>query len=682
MTDARPCSLTPAVARILTPKARLSVSSWATKKPFLIAEKGAVRPGAYDLAWTPWWREPLDAAGDPTVTHMSVVASSQTGKTKVGEIILCWHAEHRPANAIYIRPSEPDVAEAFRDRFEPMFRRNLPELVPAVGDWLTITDNPAIRLTTMNIYGAAATIDRHLTSRTALFQWYDETDTGGDRNNGLGNVLDQLRERGMAGAALYSFRMGTSTPKWPDGSNWRAYEDASDRREYWEPCPHCGAYQPLDFKSLRVAGGADHDPDTIRTSNLARYVCRKCGVEIEPAWQGWMSDRGVWVPACQRITEDLPLADDLIREHRSLTILPADERWEPARDGDMTPRPHRGYRVWRANTKFELCNWSNILATWFEVIKTKDPSRVQVFVNNWLAEPFSIAAEAADEEAIRRHIGVYDARTVPASAKLVLGAIDLQADCIWYGFRAFGPDLEQWLIQYGTVEVIADNYAAALDRVYRMAFVEGWPFLGGDGLRMRAYALAVDSGYRTDEAYEFSRRPGVIATKGEDTAAYRVRVTEVEGKRSAVKVRLYHLNTLTFKNRLQRFIKSATDEAGGWHLHRETTAEYVAHLTAECLKPKRSNKRILTWQPVVEGRANHMLDVEAQILGLAEALEQRQEISINTLVSTDPPAGVFRREAGQAKPAAVKPPAKRPAARTRQNAASGFLPDGDFRLPD
>lgn len=632
----------------LDPPARLTPSEWAAAH-FYIMERGAVRPGLYELDWTPYWREPLDAIGDPSVRRINVVASAQTGKTQMGNAATAYIARFAPGNMLYVRPGESDVKEAFSHRFEPMIRANLSEFIQPRKDWINVSRNPSIALQNMIIYGAAATVPRQMTSRTCANVWYDETDSGGDTGNDLGNVLDVIEERQMAFSSMRSKTLGTSTPKYDTGSNWIAYDRSSDRRAYFEPCPFCGGYFLLTIRHM-VAEGGERNPDTIRSDRLGRAKCDHCKEEIPDQWQAWMCDRGVWVASGERVAESLPDDDD-IRE-RAVTTLPSDQRWEPRKEGESIRPSHRGYQVWRAQTKFDQCSWSNILARWLEVTAVRDPERLQVFINNWMAEPWKEAVAPADPEIVESRIGVFEPRIVPDRAKVLLGYCDVQQDCVWYLFRAFGPNLESWLIDYGTIEVSMDDYPATFDRLYE-TMRAGWPVKGDDSLRMRAYAVAVDSGYRPDEVYEFARRPGVIATKGHDIADYRIRVAQVEGKKRPDPLSLYHLNTKVFKDRLQRLIKTADDEAGGWHLHCETTPEYVAQLTAEHLKGRRSNPKIKTWQPITDGRPNHLLDCEAGVLALAEALEQRGEISLLAMTTNDPQFGLHRgdgrRVGGEAK---------------------------------
>lgn len=620
---------------IVRPRERLSVSEWA-KRHFFIREPGAVQPGPYDLSWTPYWREPLDCLARPDVRRVNVVAAAQTGKTQLGNVGVAYWCSQSPTNMLYVRPTEADVLEAFRDRFRPMIEANLREMLPP-GDWMVMSRNPAILLRNCTIYGAAATVARQLTSRTTPRVWYDETDTAEESANSLGDVLALLDERQMAASGARSITLGTSTPKRPDGANWQGYQN-SDAREYWEPCPVCGAYQPLAFGALRTVD-AERDPQLIREHDLGYFECVHCHEAIEPQWQAWMADRGRWVERCRTIEDPLPLSDAEVVERASLETAPVKDRWEPARGGEPSGSDHRGYRVWRANTKFEQCGWSNIIARWFEMYE--NPSQRQVFINNWRAEPYQEAIDSAGEDVIEACRGEYPASVVPSRAKIVLASIDVQTDSVWYSVRAFGPAMESWLVEYGQLQVMNQQFEVTLNRFYQRAVTTGWPVAGSDdGDRMRAYAIAVDSGFRTDDVYRFARNPGVIPLKGHQTADFRVRVSQVEHRNVHGAIHLYHCNVKAMRDRLQRLIRGGGEGMGRWWIHADASREYISQMTSEHLVNRSRQSTTKVWRPKSQGRPNHLLDCETYILALAEAIEMRGEYSVAAVTEDWPAVGV------------------------------------------
>lgn len=656
----------------LTPRPRLSVSQWAIRKPFWISEKGAAFPGPYDMTLTPYMREPLDAMGMPGVRRMNWVMVPQSGKTKGAEVGITWRLENRPGNMIYIRPAEPDIDEAFRDRFAPMIRENLPELVPG-GQWMTLSKNQRIELLNQIIYGAAATIARQLTSRTAGFIYYDETDTGEVSSNSLGDVLDSSADRQMMIGEDEALTLGSSSAKLDTGANWRAYDQRSDRREIWSPCPECGRYQVLpaesgEFEERFITARRWRDPDEILAERLARFVCKHCGSEIEDRWQGWMADRGVWVPRGQWIEQALPLDDaEIVDRARTwlpdaaeravlLEYLPKEKRrqleparWEPTLLGPAPNNPHRGYRVWAANVKAELRSWSHMLREWFVATGTKDAAKVQVVVNSWKSLPWKDSLKVVDEDVAARRIGEHPPGQVPGRAKVVLGAIDIQegeGGYLSYEFWAFGKvsngDLAIWQVETGRRDVVNEDYLAAMLGLYRDR-LKGWPVRDRPGWRMRPYAIAVDSGAMTGDAYEFSREDGVVAIKGTDDARFTVQHSELEGKLSPEPVNLFTINGKVYGSRLYRLLVEPLEQGtgGGLWLHAETTKDYLREITAEELRPKKGNPKQSTWQPKSEGRRNEAWDKGRYILALLDILERTGELSIVSMTEADQAEGLL-----------------------------------------
>jgi len=658
------------VRRLLEPKPRMTVSEWARWRPFEIREKGATNPGPYDLSLTPYMREPLDAFGDPRVRRMNWVICPQGGKTKAAEVAVCYLLYYRPTNMLYIRPTEPDIVEGFKDRWKSVIEHNLPELVPS-GEWVVTGSNPRMELTTSIVYGAAVTVARHFTSRSTPVIAYDETDTGGDTGNSLGNALDAADDRQMAASELQAMTVGFSSAKYESGSNWVAYDKRSDRRELWEPCPHCGLYQPLPaepgaFENRFVVEGGERDPVTILAERLARFVCRGCGALIEDRWQGWMSSRGVWVPKGMRIEERLPLADEEIREYRSLAHLPEFDgepgspregrerlRWEPELLGSAPRNPHRGYRVWAANLNpnglSAQRSWSHMLARWFDVTKTKDPERLQVFVNSWKSLPWKESLKGLEEEQIKKRVGTHEARVVPGRAKVVFASVDVQeTGYLKYQVWAVGPaspggggtSPNFWEIEHGQIEVHGEDYQGAIEKL-NARLMKGWPIKGEARLRMRPYQYAVDSGYAAGDVYEASRTCGYFPVKGTDNANWAVNPAEVEGKLRPEPITIYHVNRMVVNGRLHRMLMMPPTELDGLWFAEGADDGFISELAAEALMPSKNNKSKMTWQKKTAGRINDHWDTAAYIVAVMEIMSQAGEVDVWTLAASDPRLGVF-----------------------------------------
>ncbi len=468
--------------------------------------------------------------------------------------------------------------------------------------------------------------------------------------------------------------------KYETGANYRAYEDQSDRREYWEPCPECGGYQRLPAergafedrfvvsetgrgsgparpgsRGSRGTRGTERDPQVIRGQRLGCFVCEHCGVLISDRWQGWMSLRGVWVPAGGEVVEGLPLGDRDVVEVGSLAWKPDGSRWEPEVSGQAAVGDHRGYRLWAANLNSEGLSrqrtWSHMLAEWFEAEKSRNPERLQVFVNSWKCLPWKVTLAGLEERKILERKGAFAARVIPKDAKVVLASVDVQEEgggYLVYDVWAFGPEPEaaagggesrSWSVDSGIEFVQHEDYQGALDRLYTR-LMRGYPVAGESSLRMRPWAVAVDSGYRAREVYEFSRRPGVVVVKGQDDATYTLRMSEVEGKIRADPVTLWWVNTRAFKSRAHAMLTRPGDDPGGVRLHAETSEAWVSQMASEELKPKSKGGKP-TWQLKTAGRANHHWDNFCYTLAVADALAEKGEVAVWSLRATDRRLGAF-----------------------------------------
>jgi phage terminase large subunit GpA-like protein len=123
---------------------------------------------------------------------------------------------------------------------------------------------------------------------------------------------------------------------------------------------------------------------------------------------------------------------------------------------------------------------------------------------------------------------------------------------------------------------------------------KAYPHAGGQTLRM--WAMAVDSGYLTQDVYDFCRHYAhkhVFATKGEAQSGKPVlsRPAWVDvnhhGQKIKRGVQLWHVGTDTAKERLYRRLELDVPGPGFQHFPRGLHDEYYEQLTAEKLVRRR-----------------------------------------------------------------------------------------------
>ena len=167
-------------------------------------------------------------------------------------------------------------------------------------------------------------------------------------------------------------------------------------------------------------------------------------------------------------------------------------------------------------------------------------------------------------------------------------------DCVYYAVRAWGAHDRSYLIRYGIVASLDDLAALQNDR-YRSPAGE-----------FAATAKFVDSGYRTDEVYQFCQKHGWIPTKGHDTSQQSYPVKPMNG--------VLHVNVDYFKEHLQLRFKIANADPGAWLLPKEAEREFASHLASEgqVVEIDKWGRQRRRWKLV--GSENHWLDCEVMQL--------------------------------------------------------------------
>lgn len=604
------------VLSILRPPPKLTVSQWCDRNRVLDA-KFSARPGQWRTAETPHIREPLDSLTDAQIATLLIVACAQGAKTEFGNNCLAFLADSRPVPALYVRPTEPEINEVFGEdgRFRRLFMSGdaLPRHIPG-GNWAS---NDTLHLDTMNIYGAWTSSPNTLTSRPIGFCYFDEVDNCERSEGRLGNHWRLCKERGLTWG--YRFKMvGSGTPDGRHDTLWQEYE-ASDAREYWEPCPLCGVYQPLAFDRIEVPKEI-RDPQRITLDRLAWYRCKGCEGQIDQRWQVWMADRGRWVPRDCSIEEKLDLKDEELVKRRSLECAAPELRWQPVIKGTPKRTNQRGYRFWRANLRWDTSSWSHIIAEHLSC--GQDPGRRKVFANAWLAEPWEEAVETADIDVLRtKPVRGLPVQKVPDRAKLLLMGADVQPDYFFWDIHAWGPNEESWLIDSGR--------AFTFDELYRIAFFTGFERIGKPAERMTCLAMIIDSRHRQAEVYQFAQRPGVKLCHGVQKAPYRWRPGKIDyyprGGTKKLSLIDYAVNTSLYKEKAHALAMLPAGHASEWHLNTGTTDEYLQHVTNEHQVPirtkgKNSGRVEWVWQPRTEHARVDWLDTRVYGLALADMI--------------------------------------------------------------
>ncbi|QNN23515.1 hypothetical protein HED60_14940 [Planctomycetales bacterium ZRK34] len=599
----------------LRPRDNLTVSQWCDRYRYLDS-KFSAEPGRWDTSRVPYMREILDAFADPTVGSIVWMKCARVGGTEFLNNALAYSVDMRPMPIQYVLPKQSDVHDEFSGRIRGIFdcSEELSKHIPS-GTWATAEQ---ISLDTLSIYGGWASSPDTLIRRTIGVAIYDEIDNCQKQAGRLGNTWKILGER-LATFGYRAKQIGVSSATDEDGTTWQLYQ-ASDRRQYNMPCPHCGYFQLLKLASLKWP--ENRTPDEIELDALAQIVCGDCGSLIDQCYQQWMVERGLWVPACQQIVERLNVNDS----DQVAAAAATENRWTPKLKGDPPRTRHRGY--WSNSFVSPWRTWSQIAAEFLRV--KDDPEKLRVFVNSWLGEPWQNAVEAPDESWLlpKLNAATHDEGEIPSAVRVMLGTADVQHDRIYYNLVGWGPQMQSWRIKHGEV--------ATFEELYDIAFRQPLPMVHDPSRKMHCYALAVDARYRGDEVHEFAKLPGVAAMHGYERRTKPVERSNLAPRGAPEPRWVWNVHTTLLKSKLARLMKAELDGPNAWHLHRQTGEDYIKQVTAEhfvLMTDKKSGRKKWAWRLKSSGRPNHYFDTEVGQIALIEILRELGELDVAGLTT-------------------------------------------------
>ena len=355
-----------------------------------------------------------------------------------------------------------------------------------------------------------------------------------------------------------------STPTVESGNIWQAFMSANERRQYYVPCPHRGVSQVLKFKQIKWPEEHNDNVDMIR--DTAYYECEHCGESIYDKHKMEMLRSGEW-----RAVNESQSKVRSVSYHLSSIYSP----W-----------------VTFGDVAYEFKNSKGT------------PATLMNFINSWLAEPWK-SSKTKSTQNMEFTQSNYPCGVVPDKAVLLIASVDVQLDHFWWEVRAYAPGVKSYLIDYGQASTWEDLEEIIINREYPSEY----------GEPRQVMKAGIDSGFRTDEVYQFcSRFPEVcIPLKGSSnhttmTAPYTM--TSLE-KGVVGGLKLYVLNTDYWKDFIfARMIRPAGED-GTIHLYKECPQEYSDHLRSEEKQEIRNVKTgavTVQWKPLTSHPVNHLLD--------------------------------------------------------------------------
>lgn len=596
-------------ARALAPEPELTVSQWADANRKL-SSKASGEPGDWETARTPYLREIMDAM---SVSHPCKdgvhVKGTQLGGSEALYNVLGYSADQVPMPAMLVMPTTDGVKKIARQRIDPMI-----EETPTLrAKFAQAKSRSSSNTMSMKDYPGGIWVFvgansgpglRNMPMRMVL---QDEIDAYPDDVDGEGDPC-QVADKRTDQFSARCKRFKCSTPKVKGSSRiWKRFEEGTQGR-YHVPCPHCEHLQCLRWEQMRWAmvkrrelicgdcggisaiDGTDHscehcgaqpelsDANTrdIETDEVDRawYECESCGQGIEEHHKTAMLEE--WPAGRARYIHAAPGAG---------TVLDDDDRdphaiwaWVRGKMVRFLPRYVRPLS-WHTPALLSPLGWKSWFDCVTEFIKAEKggynedsgESLKQVFWNTVRGEPYEVIGEQPKVNLVKQRVDDYALGQVPAGGLFLTAFVDVQGDRLEYLVDAFGPGEEAWTVDYQVIHGDPrlsgpGSVWAELEKLREKAY----PHAGGSMLRISA--MGIDSGYLTQEVYDFCRKwshQQVLATKGDGSTGKPVIRGPVlvdinhRGKKIKNGARLWHIGTDTVKERFYSRLDLGIDLESG-----------------------------------------------------------------------------------------------------------------------
>lgn len=354
--------------------------------------------------------------------------------------------------------------------------------------------------------------------------------------------LSEKRVAAFEGAQI----LDVSTPTLPGVGIDAAYA-ASDRRQYWVPCPlpGCGRYQTLVWRRVRWDGGLSASKyDVLRNT---WYQCAHCQGRIREHHKPWMLARGRWLPEGMHVDH----------QGRTAGSAPPSDTWGYHVSGLLSPMPN--------------ATWGHLAAGFIE--HGGRPARE--WWNENLGEVVQAQAERVEVAALKRAAGGYRMGQVPAGVVALTAACDVQQDRAVVEVVGWSPRGERVaLVDRRTIGAPASTRLEELERLIRAhaplarggegrGYVALGPSpLAGQTLLVRQWYI--DTGHRAQQVYRLALAlrgvAAVFPVKGEDGATLRTPWRWSKVPTEAGEVALLLVNTWHWKDELLAQLKAASGE--------------------------------------------------------------------------------------------------------------------------
>ena len=620
-------SITRDVAELLRSPRRISVSDCAREVVRIESPGGYAGP--WDAELTPYMVEPMDALKSRQHEAVVFVSPARTGKTQA--LIDGWlaHAATADPGDMGLYFSTQTLAYDYRKRRMERLHRASPQMRAKISPRKHDTTIEMVTYRHGMIVNLGWPTSSQLAQRDLRYVAMSDYDSFPDDIGGEGSPFQLGKKRIQvamsAGMALIesSPKREITTDQWTPGGDHEAppvaggiltiYNRGTRKRWYWQCIDGCGGWfeaPPMP----RYDEAAAESSDVTEATESAHVGCPHCGQVYTPNDKQRLnaSAEGIWMP----------------------------EGASRDRDGNLTGAPRRSSidSYWLLGCAAAFQGWGSIVGNYLmakrEADASGDETALRATMNTDQGRPYrpkrldAMTGIGALEQRKERSIHRY---SVPDDVRVLLAAVDVQANRFEVAVWGYGKQRERWLI---------DRYAITKteggEPLRPAAILEHWAEIErrvvlstyklDDERELRVYRTAVDLGGYHDRhqgadssrrAYEWWRSlratnlaKRVRIVKGERTKRAKPVVESYPdsthrsdrhaGSRGDVPVLL--INSDQMKDAASADLQRDTHGPGYIHLPGWLTRKHMDELTTEAADEKGH------WKPM-RGKRNETWDL-------------------------------------------------------------------------
>jgi phage terminase large subunit GpA-like protein len=518
----------------LAPDPALTVSEWADQHRVL-SSRASAEPGRYRTDRTPPMRAIMDALSPShPAERVVLMKAAQVGATEAGNNWIGFVIDRAPGPMLAVQPTVELAKRNSRQRIDPLIEesprlreRVRPSRSRDAGNTVLSKEFPGGILV---LTGANSAVG--LRSIPARYLFLDEVDAYPPTADQEGDPVGLAEARSLTFAHRRKiFLVSTPTVKGFSRIE-RAYE-ASDKRRYLVPCPHCGHRQWLHFKGLRWEPGR---PESVH------YVCEGCEGRIE---------------------------------ERHKTAMLAEGSWEPTAEAE-DPKTV-GFHLSALYSPVGWYSWERLVRAFLEA--KQSPETLRTWINTVLGETWEDASEGVDAHVLMGRQEDWG-ELAPAGVLVITCGVDVQDDRVEVERIGWGLGEESWSLEHRII--YGDPSAPQLWRQLDDCLLERTETRAGH--RLPVSCTCIDSGgHHAQAVYDFVRDKfgrRVYAIKGMAGAGRPVWPKRAS-RNNKGRINLFLVGVDAAKDSVMARLRIAEPGPGYCHLPKDREAQWFEQLTAE-----------------------------------------------------------------------------------------------------